>query len=177
MVFKRETIRELALFAGGGGGILGSHLLGFSVVCAVELCPNAREILQQRQRDGILSPFPIWDDVRTFEGKPWRGIIDVITAGFPCQDISSASPSGEGLAGSKSGLWYEVERIVCEVRPRFVFLENSPRLKGKGLERILAFFAELGMDAQWGVIGARHAGLSHRRDRIWILAYTNKMQR
>lgn len=81
---------ELALFAGAGGGILGGKLLGWRTVCAVELDAYARRVLLARQRDGCLEPFPIWDDVRTFDGKPWSGKIDVISGGFPCQDISCA---------------------------------------------------------------------------------------
>lgn len=77
-------LRELALFAGAGGGILGGLLLGWRTVCAVEVNPYAASVLAQRQNDGILAPFPIWDDVRTFDGKPWRGRVDVVSGGFPC---------------------------------------------------------------------------------------------
>jgi DNA (cytosine-5)-methyltransferase 1 len=80
-------MNELHLFAGAGGGILGGILLGHTTVCAVEIEPYPRKVLLQRQRDGILPKFPIWDDVCTFDGKPWRGSVDVICGGFPCQDI------------------------------------------------------------------------------------------
>jgi len=90
----KEKLNELHLFAGAGGGILGGMLLGHTTVCAVELEPYCRKVLLQRQRDGILPKFPIWDDVTTFDGKPWRGKVDVVAGGFPCQDISSA---GGGL--------------------------------------------------------------------------------
>ncbi len=83
-------MNELHLFAGAGGGILGGILLGHTCVCAVEIEPYCRKVLLQRQRDGILPKFPIWDDVRTFDGKPWRGKVDVVCGGFPCQDISIA---------------------------------------------------------------------------------------
>jgi DNA (cytosine-5)-methyltransferase 1 len=92
-------MRELALFAGAGGGILGGILLGWSTVCAVELDAYCRSVLLARQRDGILPFFPIWDDIRTFDGTPWRVIVDVISVGFPCQDISSA-----GVCKPRSGL-------------------------------------------------------------------------
>src|SRR5690606_37035072 len=115
--------RELALFAGVGGGLLGSHLLGWRTVCAVEIKQFARRVLLARQRDGVFKPFPIWDDVTTFDGRPWRHSVDVITGGFPCQDISWTW-AGDGIKGSRSGLWWEVYRITQEVWPKFVFLEN-----------------------------------------------------
>ena len=83
-------MNELALFAGAGGGILGGHLLGWRTVCAVEWEAYPASVLVARQNDKILPPFPIWDDVQTFDGKPWRGIVDVVSGGFPCQDISAA---------------------------------------------------------------------------------------
>ncbi len=111
-----EGLNELALFAGAGGGILGGKLLGWRTVCAVECEPYAAAVLVQRQNDGILRPFPIWDDVRTFDGKPWRGIADIVCGGFPCQDISQAGPGG-GIEGERSGLWTEMARVVGEVMP------------------------------------------------------------
>ena len=165
-------LNECALFAGAGGGILGGQLLGWRTRVAVELDPYARRVLLARQRDGILPRFPIWDDVRTFDGKPWRGSIDVISGGFPCQDISAAG-RGEGITGKRSGLWSEMARIVGEVVPRFVFVENSPMLTSRGLGVVLGDLAALGYDARWGVLGAHHARAPHKRDRIWILAYAS----
>ena len=161
-------MRELALFAGAGGGILGGGLLGWRTVCAIEIDPYARSVLLQRQADGCLTPrFPVWDDVRTFDGRPWRNSVDVITGGFPCQDISSAG-RGAGIDGERSGLWVEMARIVREVRPRFVFVENSPNLVSRGLDRVLGDLAESGYDARWRVLGAVDVGAPHRRLRIWI---------
>lgn len=162
-------LNELALFAGAGGGILGGRLLGWNTVAAVEIERYPRECLLQRQRDGILPPFPVWDDIRSFDGKPWRGIVDVVSGGFPCQDISAAG-KGAGIEGSRSGLWAEMHRIVCEVRPRYVFVENSPALTSRGLGRVLGDLAASGYDAAWMVLGAADVGAPHRRDRIWILA-------
>lgn len=162
-------LNELALFAGAGGGILGGRLLGWTTVCAVEIERYPRECLLQRQRDGILPPFPVWDDIRSFDGKPWRGIVDVVSGGFPCQDISAAG-KGAGIEGSRSGLWAEMYRIVCEVRPRFVFVENSPMLTSRGLGRVLGDLAASGYDAAWLVLGAADVGAPHVRKRIWILA-------
>lgn len=138
-------------------------------VCAVEIDPYCRNVLLARQNDGSLAPFPVWDDVRTFDGKPWRGIVDVVSGGFPCQDISIAG-KGAGLSGERSGLWREMARIIGEVRPRFVYVENSPMLVGRGLIRVLADLADMGFDARWGVVGAHHVGAPHKRDRLWIRA-------
>ena len=166
-------MNELALFAGAGGGILGGHLLGWRTVCAVEWEPYAASVLVQRQNDGILSPFPIWDDVQTFDGKPWRGIVDVVSGGFPCQDISAAG-KGAGIDGERSGMWREMARIICEVRPRYAFIENSPMLTTRGLDRVLSDLASMGFDARWGVLGAADVGAPHQRDRIWVVADSNR---
>ena len=162
-------MNELALFAGAGGGLLGSHLLGWSTKCAVELAPYPRRVLLTRQRDGVFEPFPIWSDIRTFDGYPWRKHIDVVTGGFPCQDISAAG-KGKGLTGARSGLWFEMLRVIGEVQPTFVFAENSPRLRTRGLGTIVQGLTRMGYDVRWCVLGARHAGAPHRRDRMWILA-------
>ena len=162
-------MNELALFAGAGGGILGGKLLGWKTVCAVEFNSFCCRRLMQHQNEGHLPPFPIWDDVRTFDGTPWRGIVDVVSGGFPCQDISSAG-KGAGLDGERSGLWSEMARIICEIQPRFVLVENSPMLTSRGLGRVLGDLAEMGFDARWGVMGGHHVGAAHYRERIWILA-------
>jgi len=166
-------MNELALFAGAGGGILGGHLLGWRTVCAVEIEDYPRRVLLQRQADGILPRFPIWDDVCTFDGKPWRGKVDIISGGFPCQDISAAG-KGAGISGERSVLWAEMARIIGEVRPSYVLVENSPMLTSRGLGTVLGDLATLGYDAEWGVLGADDAGAPHRRDRIWIVANSNK---
>lgn len=162
-------MNELALFAGAGGGILGGQLLGWRTVCAVECEPYAASLLAQRQNDGVLPPFPIWDDVCTFDGTPWRGSVDVVSGGFPCQDISSAG-SGKGIEGERSGLWSEMARIISEVRPKFVFVENSGQLVTKGLALVISDLASMGYDAAWGVLGAADVGAPHQRDRLWIVA-------
>ncbi len=165
-------MNELALFAGAGGGILGGLLLGWRTVCAVEINEYCRDVLMQRQNDGCLEPFPIWDDIRTFDGRPWRGIVDVVSGGFPCQDISCAG-KGKGLGGERSGLWSEMARVIGEVRPRYVFVENSPMLTSRGLGSVLGDLAEMGYDARWGVLGAGDAGGLHERNRLWIVAPAN----
>ena len=162
-------MNELALFAGAGGGILGGHLLGWRTVCAVEWDAYAASVLVARQNDGTLPPFPIWDDVQTFDGRPWQGRVDVVSGGFPCQDISVAG-KGAGINGERSGMWKHMARIIREVQPRFVFVENSPALTSRGLGIVLGDLAALGYDAKWCVLGASDVGAPHRRKRIWVLA-------
>ena len=162
-------MNELALFAGAGGGILGGHLLGWRTVCAVEWEQYPASVLCVRQNDGLLPPFPIWDDVQTFDGKPWRGIAQVVSGGFPCQDISAAG-KGAGITGERSGMWGQMARIIGEVRPQYAFVENSPMLTSRGLGTVLGDLAEMGFDAKWCVLGADSVGAPHKRDRIWILA-------
>lgn len=204
LALQHIPIRELACFAGAGGGVLGGKRLKWRTTCAVELDAFPRSRLLQRQREGHLEPFPIWDDVTTFDGKPWQGSIDIVTGGFPCQDISIAG-GGDGLEGERSGLWREMARIIGEVRPPFVLVENSPMLRTArkrrariievvgslfGSERrvrdvtvrtrpdlyaVLGQLAEMGYDAQWGVVGASDAGGSHGRDRIWILGWRREL--
>lgn len=162
-------MNELALFAGAGGGILGGHLLGWRTVCAVERDAYAAQVLAQRQNDGALPAFPIWSDVCSFDGKPWRGLVDVVSGGFPCQDISAAG-NGTGIDGARSGLWSEMARIIGEVRPAVVYVENSPLLVGRGLAVVLGDLAEMGYDAQWCIVSASDVGAPHKRDRCWIVA-------
>lgn len=174
--FKNKGgLNELALFAGAGGGILGSHLLGCTTVCAVERDAYAAQVLAQRQNDGILPAFPIWSDIKSFDGRPWRGIVDVISGGFPCQDISSAG-KGAGIDGERSGLWSEMARIISEVRPREVWVENSPMLVSRGLARVIGDLTQMGYDAHWTRFSASNFGAPHQRDRLWIVAYTKSIR-
>lgn len=169
-----EGLRELALFAGAGGGILGGHLLGWKTVCAVEWNEYAAAVLCARQNEGILPHFPIWDDVQTFDGKPWRGLVDVVSGGFPCQDISEAG-KGVGIEGERSGMWRHMARIIGEIRPQFVFVENSPRLPARGIGAVLGDLAKLGYDAEYGCLSARELGACHERNRTWIVAANSDM--
>jgi DNA (cytosine-5)-methyltransferase 1 len=166
------ALRELALFAGCGGGLLGSRLLGWRTVCAVEIEPYRREVLMRRQRDGLLDVFPIWDDVRTFDGRAWRGAVDIVTAGFPCQPFSIAGKK-RGGEDERNG-WPDTIRIIREVGPRFALLENVPGLLvHEYFGTVLGDLAEAGFDAEWCVLGADDVGAPHRRKRLWILAYSD----
>ena len=166
-------MNELALFAGAGGGILGGKLLGWRTVCAVEWEPYAAGVLAARQNDKVLETFPIWDDVQTFDGRPWDGIVDVVSGGFPCQDISAAG-KGAGINGERSSMWKHMARVVCEVKPEWVFVENSPMLVSRGLGTVLGDLAALGFDAAWTVLSASDLGAPHIRERIWIVAHSTE---
>lgn len=137
-------MNELHLFSGLGGGILGGTLLGHSCVCAVELDAYCRKGLLQRQRDGFLPRFPIWDDVTTFDGIPWRGRAQAVCGGFPCKNVSIAGLGG-GLDGDESKLWFEQRRIIGEVGPEYAFVENSPALTFRGGFELLQTLPPWGM--------------------------------
>jgi DNA (cytosine-5)-methyltransferase 1 len=169
----RVALRSIELFAGGGGLALGLERVGARAVCFVEREAFAAATLVRQMDEGRLAPCPVWTDVCTFDGRPWRGVVDLIAGGFPCQDVSSAG-KGAGVAdGRKSGLWREYARIVGEVRPRFVFVENVSALTFRGLDIVLGDLAALGFDAEWGCLGADDAGAPHQRDRIFVLAHAS----
>jgi DNA (cytosine-5)-methyltransferase 1 len=179
---EHKQLNTFHLFAGAGGGILADLLLGHNPIGACEIEPYPRNILLARQADGILPNFPIWGDVATLDGNPWRGTVDVLCGGFPCQDISSARTNNHvngkqlGLDGAKSGLWRHMARVIKEMRPRFAFIENSPNLRTKGLVTVLKDLDEMGYHTRRIIIGSRHIGADHHRDRMWILAYANVPQ-
>ena len=164
---------ELSLFSGAGRGLLATkHLLGWRTVCYVEWDKYTVEVLKARIRDGYLDDAPIWDDAFTFDGRPWAGCVDIITAGFPCQPFSSA---GKGFAelDPRNG-WPAVIRILREVRPRYAFLENVTRLLSKPYyRRILGDLAEAGFDCEQDCITAEEMGAPHKRERLWIVAHAN----
>lgn len=167
-----EHVRELALFAGAGGGLYGSLLLGWTPICAVEKDRYRRAVLLARQRDGIFPRFAIHDDIRTFAGTLLRGRVDVITAGFPCQPFSFA---GKRLgADDERNLWPETIRVIRDVRPRLALLENVPGLLSSGeyFGQILGDLAEAGFDAEWDVFSSCSVGAPHTRDRLFLLAYS-----
>jgi len=166
-------MNELALFAGAGGSCLWAELVGVRTVAAVEVSPYRREVLLRRQVDGMLPMFPIWDNIRTFDGRPWRGVVDLVTGGFPCQPFSTAGKR-RGKDDPKN-LWPHTIRIIREVRPPVAFLENVPGLLAlKYFGEVLGDLAEAGYDAEWMVLGADDLGATHRRKRLWILAYRNE---
>ena len=173
VLLPQQPLREMHLFSGSGGGILGGILLGHTTICACEINPYCRQVLFQRQRDGLLPRFPIWDDAKTFDGKQWRGLVDIICGGFPCQDISHFGSRSErkGIKGSRSGLWAEFARIIEEVRPSVAFIENNPQLRYRGLDVVLQDLAQMRYNAVWDIFSAKEVGSCHERKRIWIMAW------
>lgn len=151
--------------------MLASKLADHRIVCYVEWNKYCVEVLKARIRDGYLDDAPIWDDCNTFDGHPWAGHVDIISAGFPCQPFSQA---GKGLAQRdlRNG-WPAIKRIIDEVRPAIIKLENVPGLLSKFyIRRIFGDLAELGFDAEWGCLSASAVGAPHVRNRLWIIAYT-----
>lgn len=162
-----------SLFAGIGGMDLGLERAGMMCKWQVEIDPYARRVLEKHWPD-----VRRWTDVRTlFNTVPqsvdeWR--VDLIAGGFPCQDLSYAG-HGSGLDGSRSGLWWEMLRIVCAIRPRFVIVENTPGLLTRGLDRILGSLAESGFDAEWSIVSACSLGAPHTRERLFIVAHADSI--
>jgi DNA (cytosine-5)-methyltransferase 1 len=185
------AMNVLDLFSGIGGFSLGLERAGMRTVAFCEIDPYCQRVLRKHWPD-----VPIYDDVRTLtaarlmadgnrkrcNGRPEdtrqearagarvENSIDLICGGFPCQDISIAG-KGAGITGERSGLWSEFARIIGEVRPQYVIVENVSALLGRGLARILGDLAALGFDAEWHCIPASAIGAPHRRDRVWIVAY------
>lgn len=163
-----KKLRLLDLFSGIGGFSLGLERSGyFETVAFCEIEPFCRRVLAKHWPE-----VPCYDDVRELTAARLAadGIaVDAICGGFPCQDISTAG-RGAGLAGERSGLWSEIARLVGELRPRFVVVENVSALLSRGLGNVLGDLAALGYDAEWHCIPASVVGAPHRRDRIWIIA-------
>ena len=160
-------MRMLDLFSGIGGFALAAEWVWkdeLEIVGFCEIEDYAQKILKKN--------FPnvsIYEDITKLDGNKIKNI-DLLTGGFPCQDISVAG-KGAGIEGERSGLWSEMYRIISEVRPKYALIENVPMLIHRGLERVLCDLAKIGYDAEWQIIGADDVGAWHRRKRIWIVAY------
>lgn len=173
-----KKLKVLDLFSGIGGFSLGLERTGgFETVAFCEIEPYPRAVLKRHWPQ-----VPCYDDVRTLTADTLRGdgiAVDVICGGFPCQDISNAGARA-GMGGERSGLWSEIIRLVGELRPRFVLVENVAALlsgpteqPGGWFGRVLGDLATLGYDAEWHCIPASAFGADHIRDRVWIIAYTD----
>ena len=164
--------RHLSLFSGVGAIDLGlSAAAGCETVCYVERDSHAASVLVARMEESALDSAPVWDDLSTFDGAAWRGAVDIISAGFPCQPFSSAGKQ-RGKADDR-WLWPIIADTIDAVRPGRVFLENVPGLVKHGLADVLGSLNEMGFDAEWGCFRASEVGASHRRERFFLLADAN----
>jgi DNA (cytosine-5)-methyltransferase 1 len=164
-------VNFLSLFSGIGGIDLGLERAGMRCIGQVEIDPFCRRVLAKHW-PGV----PRWDDVRSFNAADLRESVDLVAGGFPCQDISNVG-NRVGIGGERSGLWFELARIVCELRPRFVLVENVAALLNRGMGRVVGDLAAFGYDAEWDCIPASAFGAPHQRERIFIVAYPNSLGR
>ena len=159
-------LKVLDLFAGIGGFSLGLERTGgFETIGFCEVDKKAQAVLKKHWPE-----VPIYDDMTKLTKDDIDGTVDVITGGFPCQDISLAG-KGAGLEGERSGLWWEYHRLIKELQPKWVIAENVSALRSRGLDQVLRSLSEIGYDAEWHCIPASAVGAPHQRDRIWIVAY------
>jgi DNA (cytosine-5)-methyltransferase 1 len=164
-------MKHISLFSGIGGFDLAAQRMGWENVAHCEWIENKRQILKKH--------FPkteSYADIRDFDGTKYNGKIDIISGGFPCQDISIANQSkktngAQGIKGERSGLWKEYARIIREIRPGVIVFENSPMLLNRGFEVVLCDLSELGYDCEWRLFYASQFGFPHRRERIYGVAY------
>lgn len=160
-----SAFNHASVFTGIGGFDLAADDIGWNNVFQCEIDTFCQDVLKKN--------FPKTEkylDINEFDARKYRGAIDVISGGFPCQDIS-ISGKGEGITGSRSGLWKQYFRIIAEVLPGFVVIENSPQLLKKGFETVLYDLSEIGYNAEWEVISAAEFGKPHIRERLWVVAY------
>jgi len=161
-------LRLLDTFSGiGGFSYAAEHLVGgYQTVAFVEREPFCQSILRKHWPD-----VPIYDDITTFTPEP--GSADVVCGGFPCQDISTAGKQAGIKEGTRSGLFYELMRVIRTVQPSYVVMENVAAITSSGLDTVLGTLAEAGFDAEWACIPASAVGACHQRDRWWLVAYAN----
>jgi DNA (cytosine-5)-methyltransferase 1 len=169
-----EQLKTMHLFAGAGGGLLCDLILGYKPIVAVEWDGYACQVLRERAADGWFPDLHVWEgDVRLFDPSEYKGRVDILHAGFPCQDLSVAGKQSGLGEGTRSGLYREVLRIAGVLRPRFLFLENVAAILSGGLEHVLADLAALGYDCRWTCLRASEVGAPHHRDRWWLRAVRN----
>lgn len=165
-------LNGLDLFSGIGGLTLALKRW-VRPVAYCEIDQYCQAVLLSRMADQALPTAPIWDDIKTLSGAELREGVDILYGGFPCQDISCAG-YGKGLEGERSGLFFEIVRLVGEIRPQFVFLENVPAITRRGLGRVISEFMELRYDCRWTIMPAAEVGAPHLRKRWWFLARSKR---
>lgn len=165
-------LKALSLFTGYGGIDLALSEYVTEVISYVEIEEYAQKIIAYRMADGTLKRAPILADVKNVRCYP--SACDIIYGGFPCQDISIAG-NGKGLEGERSGLFYEIVRLTKEARPSFVFLENVPAIRTRGLEQVIKEFAKMGYDCRWTMLSAESVGANHKRERWFLLAHAKSI--
>ncbi len=170
---------ELSLFTGAGGGLLGTHLLGWRPVGYVEIDDYCQRVLAARIRDGLIPDAPIFGDIRAFldsgHAASYTGLVDVVTAGFPCTPFSCAGR--QQAEDDPNNMWPATRDTLRIVRPPYALLENVPGILAAThgyFGTILRDLASLGYNARWGVLGADDIGAPHLRKRIWVVAYSQE---
>jgi len=167
-----DKLNGLDLFSGIGGISLGlSDWVRTLAYC--ERDQYAQSVLLSRMSEGTIDKAPIWDDIRTLGATQFATPIDIIFGGFPCQDLS-VSGKGEGISGERSGLFFDVVRLTRELNPKFVFLENVPAIRTRGLDQVLQEFTKAGYDCRWTMLSASSVGALHKRERWFLLAHSIK---
>lgn len=172
---REEKLIGLDLFS----GIAGITLALREWVTPIAYCEcdkYCQAVLLSRMADGSIPTAPIWDDIRTLDGTQFKGVVDIVYGGFPCQNLSCAG-RGEGLEGSKSSLFFEIVRLAEEIRPSFIFLENVAAIRTRGLCTVAKELAALRFDCRWGMLSAFDVGAPHRRERWFCLACNSDSHR
>lgn len=161
-------MKYISLFSGIGGVDLGLDRAGMKCIAQVEQNEFALRVLKKHWPE-----VPKFRDVCSYE--PTEGSCSLVAGGFPCQDISNAANNRKGLGGKRSGLWWEMLRIINRARPTFVFIENVSALRRMGLGTVLRELSELGYDAEWETLRASNLGFPHKRNRLFVVAYSNSV--
>jgi len=165
------VLNAIDLFSGYGGITLAlKEYVRPIMYCEIER--YCQGILLSRMDDRSIPFAPIWNDVTTINGELFKGLVDIVYGGFPCQDISVAG-KGAGLAGERSGLFKEIVRICKEASPQFIFLENVPAIRTRGAIEVQEAMASIGYDTRWCTLSAAEVGANHKRERWFCLAHSN----
>jgi len=180
----RPRLNVLDCFSGYGGFQLGLRLAypdaNFRTVAYIEWDKYCQRVIQARIEDGHLDDAPIWDDIKSFDGRPWCGVVDILSAGFPCQPHSNAGlrKVARGLSDDRD-LWPDCLRVISEVGAKRVILENVPGILVGNGERppyggtVVGQLAEIGYMSEWACISAADVGAPHLRNRWWLVAHSN----